>query len=122
MTKHFTVTEEALNQQIDATAAALSRELLYLKFIQGIPIVGVVGGLSDVHYLHVITDYAKLKYQRRFYTKENKMPTRSNNNFSCFILKMQTRHRSMPCFIILIIRIFLITLDSFWAFYSLASR
>ena len=66
MTKHFTVTEEALNQQIDATAAALSRELLYLKFIQGIPIVGVVGGLSDVHYLHVITDYAKLKYQRRF--------------------------------------------------------
>ncbi|MEE0776182.1 MAG: EcsC family protein [Bacillota bacterium] len=66
MMKNFSVTEAALNAQIDVTAAVLSRELLYLKFIQGIPIVGVIGGLSDVHYLRCITDYANLKYRRRF--------------------------------------------------------
>lgn len=38
-------------QQIERTAAGLSKELLYMKFLQGIPIVGVVGGAYDVVYL-----------------------------------------------------------------------
>lgn len=57
---------EELPEQIKATAKALSRELLYMKFLQGIPIAGVVGGLSDAFYLKRITDYATHKYKKRF--------------------------------------------------------
>ena len=47
-------------------ANRLSEELLYMKFVQGLPIIGIAGGLSDCVYLKRITDYAELKYRRRF--------------------------------------------------------
>lgn len=53
-------------EQMRRTSDALAAELLYLKFIQGIPVVGVAGGLSDVVYQKKISDYAALKYRRRF--------------------------------------------------------
>ncbi len=53
-------------QQIEQTAAGLSKELLYMKFLQGIPLVGAVGGAYDVVYLKKITEYANLKYKKRF--------------------------------------------------------
>lgn len=53
-------------EQTKRTSLALANEMLYLKFVQGIPIVGVAGGLSDVVYQKKITDYAQLKYKRRF--------------------------------------------------------
>lgn len=53
-------------EQIRKTSDALSNELLYLKFVQGMPVVGVVGGLSDMVYQKKITDYVALKYKRRF--------------------------------------------------------
>lgn len=65
--------ENDLTEQLKTTANTLSKELLYMKFIQGIPIAGVVGGLSDAIYLKRITDYAMLKYKRRFLLK--KIPT-----------------------------------------------
>lgn len=52
--------------QIRNTAACLSKELLYMKFIQGIPVVGVIGGAYDIVYLKLITEYANIKYRRRF--------------------------------------------------------
>ena len=57
-------------QQIARTAAGLSKELLYMKFLQGIPVVGAVGGAYDVVYLKKITEYANLKYKRRFLRKK----------------------------------------------------
>ena len=51
---------------IQKTASYLSKELLYMKFLQGIPVVGAVGGAYDVVYLKQITEYANLKYERRF--------------------------------------------------------
>ena len=56
-------------KQIKDTSLALSEEMLYLKFIQGIPVVGMIGGVSDVVYQKKITDYANLKYKRRFLNK-----------------------------------------------------
>lgn len=53
-------------EQIKRTADALSRELLYLKFVQGIPVVGMLGGISDMVYQKKISDYAAIKYKRRF--------------------------------------------------------
>ncbi|SHK07273.1 EcsC family protein [Hespellia stercorisuis] len=53
-------------EQIDRTAGTLSRELLYMKFLQGIPVVGIVGGMYDAVYMKEIIRYADLKYRRRF--------------------------------------------------------
>ncbi len=55
--------------QIEHAAAGLSQELLYMKFIQGIPIVGAVGGAYDVVYLKRIVEYANLKYKKRFLSR-----------------------------------------------------
>lgn len=52
--------------QIQRAAGGLSRELLYMKFLQGIPLVGAVGGVFDLVYMKQISGYANLKYQRRF--------------------------------------------------------
>ena len=41
-----------------------------MKFLQGVPIVGIVGGAYDVVYLKMITEYANLKYKRRFLLKK----------------------------------------------------
>ena len=53
-------------EQIKKAAAVLSKELLYMKFLQGIPIIGVVGGAYDVIYMKQITEYAELKYRHRY--------------------------------------------------------
>jgi len=58
-------------KQIEQTAAGLSKELLYMKFLQGIPLVGAVGGAYDVVYLKQITEYANLKYKKRFLSKKS---------------------------------------------------
>lgn len=57
------------SEQIRRTSDALSEELLYLKFVQGIPVIGVLGGLSDMVYQKKISDYAVMKYKRRFLEK-----------------------------------------------------
>lgn len=52
--------------QIKNTAAAMSKELLYMKFLQGIPLVGTVGGVCSTVYLQRVQKYAQMKYYRRF--------------------------------------------------------
>lgn len=58
---------------IKRAAGALSKDLLYMKFLQGIPIVGIVGGAYDAVFMQRIGSYAELKYRKRFYfnMKEN---------------------------------------------------
>lgn len=55
-----------LQTQIAQTARCLSGELLYMKFLQGIPIAGAVGGAYDVVYLHRVQRFARIKYHKRF--------------------------------------------------------
>ena len=57
----------SLDKIIEETAGLLSKELLYMKFLQGIPVVGVAGGAFDVKYMKEITAYAELKYRKRYY-------------------------------------------------------
>ncbi len=54
------------DEQIAATASAMAEQMLYMKFVQGIPIAGIIGGLGDCVYMNRITEYAMLKYNRRF--------------------------------------------------------
>ena len=56
-----------LETAVKETAGFISKELMYLKFLQGIPIAGAVGGFYDAIYMRNITKYAELKYRRRFY-------------------------------------------------------
>lgn len=62
--------EMSKEDQIEKTAKALSREMLYTKFLQGQMIVGVAGGIFNPIYINRITDYAVLKYRRRFLTSK----------------------------------------------------
>ena len=55
-----------LTAGIENTSRLLSRELLYMKFLQGIPVVGAVGGAYDFIYTKQVLDYAKIKYYKRF--------------------------------------------------------
>lgn len=63
-------TVKGRKEQSKETAAALAEALLYMKFLQGIPVVGAAGGVADTVYLKKITDYAELKYKRRFLRKK----------------------------------------------------
>ncbi|MDD3186236.1 MAG: EcsC family protein [Anaerostipes sp.] len=58
-----------IKQLIEETATALSDQLLYMKFLQGIPLVGIVGGAYDAVCMKQVTSYVELKYRRRFYGK-----------------------------------------------------
>ena len=50
--------KRVLSECIDVAAGGLSKELLYMKFLQGIPIVGAAGGAYDVIYMNqVIMNY-----------------------------------------------------------------
>lgn len=53
-------------EAVRRAAKALSGELLYMKFLQGVPVVGAVGGIYDGIYLKKITDFAAVKLERRY--------------------------------------------------------
>jgi hypothetical protein len=55
--------------RMEKTCSLLSGELLYMKFLQGVPVAGVLGGACDVIYLNRIQSYAKIKYRKRFLLK-----------------------------------------------------
>ena len=55
--------------QMRATSEALSAEMMYTKFLQGTMIIGMAGGIFDPIYINRISDYAVLKYRRRFLRK-----------------------------------------------------
>lgn len=61
-------TDKLINQ----TAGCLSKELLYMKFLQGIPFVGAIGGAYDAIYMKRIAEYSEMKYRRRFFEDRKK--------------------------------------------------
>ncbi len=54
------------DQQLHRTADVFATDMLCLKFIQGLPLVGIVGGPANVFYCKRVTDYAGVKYQKRY--------------------------------------------------------
>ena len=52
--------------QIEKTAKAFAVELLVIKAVQGIPVAGILGGLLNPVYYHKISEYAQLKYRKRY--------------------------------------------------------
>lgn len=64
-----------LDQQMRQTADCFAADMLCIKFLQGLPLVGIVGGPANVMYCKKISDYARLKYQKRYLLqKETEQP------------------------------------------------
>ena len=61
-----------IKQQMKSTAQSMTDAMIYMKFLQGIFVVGAVGGAWDVVYMNRITDYAIFKYKRRFLAEKMK--------------------------------------------------
>lgn len=60
------ITEEEFQAQLQQTAAVFAVDMLLLKFIQGMPVVGILGGAANPLYYQKILGYARLKYRRRY--------------------------------------------------------
>ena len=52
--------------ELRAAAALLSDRLLLVKFVQGLPIVGIVGGAANLSLSGAVTRYGTMKYKKRF--------------------------------------------------------
>ncbi len=55
-----------LTTEINGTSKILSQKLLFSKFVQGLPVIGILGGGYDGLFLQKILKYAKLKYYHRY--------------------------------------------------------
>ncbi len=57
---------DALKEQIHAAADAFAVDMLLAKFIQGLPLVGIVGGLTNPVYYSRILKFVQMKYRKRY--------------------------------------------------------
>lgn len=62
--------EVDLEELIRTTANILAEAMLTAKFIQGMPVVGLVGGVVNYRLIRKIGKYAKLKYKKRYLYKK----------------------------------------------------
>ena len=66
------VTKEVLDEQIRETASVFAMDMLILKFIQGLPVVGILGGVANPIYYKRVMTYVQLKYRKRYLLKQMK--------------------------------------------------
>jgi hypothetical protein len=61
-----------LEEQMKEAAKVLSDSMLTAKFIQGIPILGAVGGIVNYSIIRKIGEYSSLKYKKRYLNKKKR--------------------------------------------------
>lgn len=59
-----------LNLEIRSTSQVLSESLLMAKFIQGLPIVGVLGSVTNYLVINKVSKYAGIRYKKRYLNKK----------------------------------------------------
>ena len=59
----------SVEEEIAAACRALAGRLLTAKFVQGIPLVGAVGGAVNLTLYRRVSYYGALKYRKRFLEK-----------------------------------------------------
>ena len=64
------VTDEDFQSQIKTTASAFAIDMLLLKFVQGLPVVGILGGAANPVYYRKVMNYVQLKYRKRYLLKQ----------------------------------------------------
>lgn len=62
----YTYREGDIEAQMQHTSEELSNQILYLKFLQLVPVAGAVAGCSDIVYLSKVHRYINIKYRKRF--------------------------------------------------------
>lgn len=68
------VTEEEFDAQLRETSAVFAMDMLLLKFIQGVPVVGIIGGAANPVYYRKVMKYVQLKYRKRYLLNLRNMP------------------------------------------------
>ena len=63
------ISEHDFDAQINATASCFAIDMLLLKFVQGLPIVGIIGGAANPVYYNKILKYINLKYRKHYLLK-----------------------------------------------------
>ena len=58
--------ETKFAEQVKNTADAFAVDMLLAKFIQGLPVAGILGGISNPIYYRRIMNYVQLKYHKRY--------------------------------------------------------
>ncbi len=58
--------EQQLKVQMEKTADAFAADMLLQKFIQGLPVIGILGGAGNPVYYRRVMRYAGLQYQKRY--------------------------------------------------------
>ena len=72
------LTDELFRQQVKDTASAFAMDMLLLKFIQGLPLVGIFGGAANPIYYSKVMKYVQLKYRKRYLLKQRNGRTAAN--------------------------------------------
>ena len=60
------VGDDEVQVQIQKTGSAFAVDMLLLKFVQGFPFVGILGGAANPVYYNKVMRYVQLKYQKRY--------------------------------------------------------
>ena len=68
------VEEDEFQQQLQQTASVFAMDMLVLKFIQGLPVVGIIGGAANPVYYRKVLKYVQLKYRKRYLRNLQAMP------------------------------------------------
>ena len=58
-----------MNKMIEVTSRNLSENIILSKVIQGVPIIGVYGGISNYILIRDISKIASIKYKKRLLSK-----------------------------------------------------
>lgn len=58
--------EAELKEQIEKTAEVFATQMLVTKFIQGLPVVGIIGGATNPYYYQKVMKYVQLKYKKKY--------------------------------------------------------
>ena len=56
----------SLDTLLNETSKNMATSLLTAKFIQGLPVVGVIGGLTNFSAINSISKIVKIKYKKRY--------------------------------------------------------
>lgn len=64
------VSGQTFADQLDQTASVFAVELLTLKFVQGLPVVGVLGGAANPLYYARVMKYVRCQYEKRYLQKQ----------------------------------------------------
>ena len=67
------ITDDLFKNQVRDTASAFAMDMLLLKFIQGLPVVGIIGGAANPVYYGKVMKYVRLKYRKRYLLKQKRL-------------------------------------------------